>query len=148
MKEPTSAFQSRLWTYHPSFSVQTISGTGANHLGALFLTRFYTFNGNKQIYLSNPTWGEQTTFTVPTISHSHPLTSPVFKPITTPFSETFQLNRWIIHTTIQRPSVSISEASFQLSKRLPHVPSSSSMHALTTLPVLTPPQNSGTRSPR
>jgi len=38
-------------------SVQTISGTGANHLGALFLTRFYTFNGPKQIFVSNPTWG-------------------------------------------------------------------------------------------
>jgi aspartate aminotransferase len=37
-------------------SVQTISGTGANHLGALFLSRFYEFNGNPRIYLSNPTW--------------------------------------------------------------------------------------------
>jgi len=37
-------------------SVQTISGTGANHLGALFLSRFYEFNGTKQIYLSDPTW--------------------------------------------------------------------------------------------
>jgi aspartate aminotransferase len=40
----------------PSHSVQTISGTGANHLGALFLSRFYTFNGPKQVYLSDPTW--------------------------------------------------------------------------------------------
>ena len=39
-------------------SVQTISGTGANHLGALFLSRFYQFNGDKVIYLSNPTWGK------------------------------------------------------------------------------------------
>ncbi|KAF9532282.1 aspartate aminotransferase [Crepidotus variabilis] len=37
-------------------SVQTISGTGANHLGALFLSRFYQFNGKKQVFLSNPTW--------------------------------------------------------------------------------------------
>ncbi|EIW85039.1 aspartate aminotransferase [Coniophora puteana RWD-64-598 SS2] len=37
-------------------SVQTISGTGANHLGALFLSKFYTWNGSKQVYLSNPTW--------------------------------------------------------------------------------------------
>jgi len=37
-------------------SVQTISGTGANHLGALFLSRFYKFNGPKKVYLSNPTW--------------------------------------------------------------------------------------------
>jgi aspartate aminotransferase len=38
-------------------SVQTISGTGANHLGALFLSRFYAFDGPKQVYLSDPTWG-------------------------------------------------------------------------------------------
>ncbi|KAI1373264.1 pyridoxal phosphate-dependent transferase [Hypoxylon crocopeplum] len=35
-------------------SVQTISGTGAVHLGALFLAKFYT--GNKKVYLSDPTW--------------------------------------------------------------------------------------------
>ena len=37
-------------------SVQTISGTGANHLGALFLSRFYHWN-DKRVYLSDPTWG-------------------------------------------------------------------------------------------
>ncbi|KAI0692389.1 aspartate aminotransferase [Cytidiella melzeri] len=37
-------------------SVQTISGTGANHLGALFLSRFYQFNGEKKVYVSDPTW--------------------------------------------------------------------------------------------
>ncbi|PPQ83340.1 hypothetical protein CVT25_003979 [Psilocybe cyanescens] len=37
-------------------SVQTISGTGANHLGALFLSKFYKWNGPARIYLSNPTW--------------------------------------------------------------------------------------------
>jgi len=37
-------------------SVQTISGTGANHLGGLFLSRFYHWNGPKEIYLSDPTW--------------------------------------------------------------------------------------------
>lgn len=37
-------------------SVQTISGTGANHLGALFLSRFYKWDGAPKIYLSNPTW--------------------------------------------------------------------------------------------
>jgi aspartate aminotransferase len=37
-------------------SVQTISGTGANHLGALFLSRYYHFNGDKVAYLSDPTW--------------------------------------------------------------------------------------------
>jgi len=39
-------------------SVQTISGTGANHLGALFLSKFYQWGTNeKKVYLSNPTWG-------------------------------------------------------------------------------------------
>ncbi|KAL7412820.1 aspartate aminotransferase [Mrakia frigida] len=38
-------------------STQTISGTGANHLGAAFLKRFYPFpSGKAQIYISNPTW--------------------------------------------------------------------------------------------
>jgi len=37
-------------------SVQTISGTGANHLGALFLSKFYQWNGAPTVYLSNPTW--------------------------------------------------------------------------------------------
>ncbi|KAK0621719.1 pyridoxal phosphate-dependent transferase [Bombardia bombarda] len=38
-------------------SVQTISGTGAVHLGALFLARFFKVNGaNRTVYLSNPTW--------------------------------------------------------------------------------------------
>ncbi|KAG6025703.1 hypothetical protein E4U40_002532 [Claviceps sp. LM458 group G5] len=35
-------------------SVQTISGTGAVHLGALFLAKFY--QGNRTVYMSNPTW--------------------------------------------------------------------------------------------
>jgi aspartate aminotransferase len=39
-------------------SVQTISGTGANHLGALFLSKFYQWGtAEKKIWLSNPTWG-------------------------------------------------------------------------------------------
>jgi aspartate aminotransferase len=39
-------------------SVQTISGTGANHLAALFLSRFYRWeDGDKKIRLSDPTWG-------------------------------------------------------------------------------------------
>jgi len=37
-------------------SAQTISGTGANHLGGLFMSKFYKYNGDKKIYLSNPTW--------------------------------------------------------------------------------------------
>ncbi|KAL2113179.1 hypothetical protein VUR80DRAFT_5086 [Thermomyces stellatus] len=35
-------------------SLQTVSGTGAVHLGALFLAKF--FSGEKTVYLSNPTW--------------------------------------------------------------------------------------------
>lgn len=35
-------------------SVQTISGTGACHLGALFLAKFY--KGSRTVYVSNPTW--------------------------------------------------------------------------------------------
>jgi aspartate aminotransferase len=38
-------------------SVQTISGTGANHLAALFLSRFYGWgNADKKVWLSDPTW--------------------------------------------------------------------------------------------
>ncbi|KAI5452439.1 Aspartate aminotransferase, cytoplasmic [Naganishia albida] len=37
-------------------SVQTLSGTGANHLAALFMSRFYQFTKDKEIYISNPTW--------------------------------------------------------------------------------------------
>lgn len=39
-------------------SYQTISGTGAVHLGALFLSRFYHPSGPdaKKVYLSSPTW--------------------------------------------------------------------------------------------
>jgi aspartate aminotransferase, cytoplasmic len=38
-------------------SMQTISGTGAVHLGALFLAKFYKFGGaQRTVYLSNPTW--------------------------------------------------------------------------------------------
>ncbi|KAF0531198.1 Aspartate aminotransferase [Gigaspora margarita] len=35
-------------------AAQTISGTGANHLGALFLSRFY--RKGSIVYVSNPTW--------------------------------------------------------------------------------------------
>lgn len=37
-----------------STSMQTISGTGAVHLGGLFLAKFYKFKPT--IYVSNPTW--------------------------------------------------------------------------------------------
>jgi len=39
-------------------TVQTISGTGANHLGAMFAHRYYHFNGDRKMYVSNPTWGK------------------------------------------------------------------------------------------
>jgi aspartate aminotransferase, cytoplasmic len=41
-----------------ALSFQTISGTGALHLGALFLSKFYNPSNPeaKTIYLSNPTW--------------------------------------------------------------------------------------------
>jgi aspartate aminotransferase, cytoplasmic len=40
-------------------SVQTISGTGANHLGVLFLAKFYGWEGGKkEMGLPRPTWGE------------------------------------------------------------------------------------------
>lgn len=37
-------------------SLQTVSGTGAVHLGALFLRKFYKGNDNPIVYFSNPTW--------------------------------------------------------------------------------------------
>ncbi len=37
-------------------SLQTISGTGAVHLGALFLARFYPRPSSQAVYFSSPTW--------------------------------------------------------------------------------------------
>lgn len=37
-------------------SLQTISGTGAVHLGGLFLAKFYPRASNQAIYFSSPTW--------------------------------------------------------------------------------------------
>ncbi|RPB26061.1 PLP-dependent transferase [Terfezia boudieri ATCC MYA-4762] len=37
-------------------SVQTISGTGAVHLGGLFLAKFFPRPENQKLYFSNPTW--------------------------------------------------------------------------------------------
>jgi aspartate aminotransferase len=39
-------------------TVQTISGTGANHLGGLFAYKFYRFSGDRKVYASDPTWSE------------------------------------------------------------------------------------------
>jgi aspartate aminotransferase len=41
-------------TENRTTSIQTISGTGAVHLGALFLSKFYP--GSPTVYFSNPTW--------------------------------------------------------------------------------------------
>ncbi|KIY68604.1 aspartate amino-transferase [Cylindrobasidium torrendii FP15055 ss-10] len=61
-------------------SVQTISGTGANHLGALFASRFYSFNGPKQVFLSNPTWANH--FAIFKNVGVEPLTYPYYDPKT------------------------------------------------------------------
>lgn len=37
-------------------AVQTISGTGANHTGAAFLSQYYT--KSRKVYISKPTWGK------------------------------------------------------------------------------------------
>lgn len=37
-------------------SFQTISGTGAVHLGALFLSKFYPRSTSQAVYFSSPTW--------------------------------------------------------------------------------------------
>lgn len=37
-------------------SIQTISGTGALHLGALFLSKFYPRPSHQSVYFSSPTW--------------------------------------------------------------------------------------------
>ena len=41
-------------TENRTCSIQTISGTGAVHLGALFIKKFYP--GSPTVYFSNPTW--------------------------------------------------------------------------------------------
>ncbi|KDQ60719.1 hypothetical protein JAAARDRAFT_31694 [Jaapia argillacea MUCL 33604] len=61
-------------------SVQTISGTGANHLGALFLSRFYQWDGPKQVYLSDPTWINH--FAIFRNVGIEPLTYPYYDPKT------------------------------------------------------------------
>lgn len=39
-------------------SIQTVAGTGACHLAATFLSRFYSFpTSNKTIYVATPSWG-------------------------------------------------------------------------------------------
>jgi len=61
-------------------SIQTISGTGANHLGALFLSRFYAFNGPKRVYLTDPTWANH--FAIFKNVGIDPLTYPYYDPKT------------------------------------------------------------------
>ena len=43
-------------TFLQAVSFQTISGTGAVHLGALFLSRFYPRPSGQPVYFSSPTW--------------------------------------------------------------------------------------------
>ena len=52
-------------------SVQTISGTGANHLGALFLSKFYGWN-EKRVFLSDPTWGACASTSIPHVVARRP----------------------------------------------------------------------------
>jgi len=61
-------------------SVQTISGTGANHLGALFLSRFYEWKGAKEVYLSDPTWANH--HAIFKNVQIKPLTYPYYDPAT------------------------------------------------------------------
>ncbi|KAF8744769.1 Aspartate aminotransferase, partial [Rhizoctonia solani] len=62
-------------------SVQTISGTGANHLGALFLSRFYEWTDNKpQVFVSDPTWINH--FAIMRNVQIDPLTYPYYDPKT------------------------------------------------------------------
>ncbi|KAG8764308.1 Aspartate aminotransferase, cytoplasmic [Ceratobasidium sp. 423] len=62
-------------------SVQTISGTGANHLGALFLSRFYQWTDNKpQVFVSDPTWINH--FAIMRNVQIEPLTYPYYDPKT------------------------------------------------------------------
>lgn len=63
-------------------TVQTISGTGANHLGALFTHKYYRFNGDRKVYVSDPTWSK-CFITVSSQTHSNrPLTSLLLACIT------------------------------------------------------------------
>lgn len=62
-------------------TVQTISGTGANHLGALFLSKFYFHDDErKQVYLSDPTWVNH--FAIFENVGIEPLTYPYYDPKT------------------------------------------------------------------
>lgn len=53
-------------------TVQTISGTGANHLGALFTQKYYRFNGERKAYASDPTWSKCSVFSSSPSPHRRP----------------------------------------------------------------------------
>ncbi|ORY09534.1 aspartate aminotransferase [Clohesyomyces aquaticus] len=57
-------------------SLQTVSGTGAVHLGALFLSKFYRTNSQRMVYFSNPTWPNH--FQIFSNVHLDYLTYPYF----------------------------------------------------------------------
>ena len=119
-------------------SVQTISGTGANHLGALFLSRYYHFNGDKVVYLSDPTWGECFTILWPNLQ-----TSYVMQPITLPYSTMSGSNRSCILITTRRLLVSIFLDSLQRCRVLRSVQCSYSMPARKIPQVSTQQRSNG-----
>ncbi|KII88605.1 hypothetical protein PLICRDRAFT_41791 [Plicaturopsis crispa FD-325 SS-3] len=62
-------------------SVQSMSGTGAIHLGGLFLARFYQWGAaEKSIYISDPTWANH--YAVFKNLGINPLTYPYYSPAT------------------------------------------------------------------
>lgn len=63
-------------------SLQTISGTGAVHLGALFLSKFYNPSNSeaKAVYFSNPTWANHNQ--IVTNVHLQPKSYPYFSKAT------------------------------------------------------------------
>ncbi|EEH03927.1 aspartate aminotransferase [Histoplasma capsulatum G186AR] len=61
-------------------SLQTISGTGAVHLGGLFLSKFHPSQPKPTIYLSSPTWANHTQ--IFSNVHLRTATYPYFSPAT------------------------------------------------------------------
>lgn len=120
-------------------SVQTISGTGANHLGALFLSKYYQFNGDKVIYLSDPTWGM-------CLASSDLQSSYFMQPITLPSSTMSGSNRPSIPITTRGLLVSILLDSLQRCRALRSVRCSYSTLAHTIPQVSTLRRSNGSPS--
>ncbi|KAF8759059.1 Aspartate aminotransferase [Rhizoctonia solani] len=65
----------------PRLQKAALQGTGANHLGALFLSRFYEWTDNKpQVFVSDPTWINH--FAIMRNVQIDPLTYPYYDPKT------------------------------------------------------------------